>query len=99
VGSAAGQNRVDFVDPQYAVFAIDLVAALVISGLALAYKRGWLMWVAAFQLLTTTTHIAVMVDLRINVWAYFTAYLVWSYLLLLALVFGGLEGWRARRAG
>lgn len=98
VGSAALQNRTNLVDPQYAIFVLDLGAALFFTTLALVYRRLWLMWVAAFQLLTTTTHIAVMIDLRILVWAYLTAYLVWSYLLLVALAFGGAQGFRERRA-
>lgn len=98
VGSAVLQNRQNAIDPQYAVFALDSVAVLVFVGLALRYRHGWLMMLAAFLLLTTFTHIAVMIDLRINVWAYFTAYFVWSYLMLVALVWGGVQGHRERRA-
>jgi hypothetical protein len=54
------------------------------------------MAMAAFQLLTTATHVAVMIDLRIWVYAYLTAYLVWSYALLAALAWGGVLAWRER---
>lgn len=98
VGSAALQNRQNLIDPQYAIFGLDLVAAGLFIWLALRYRQGWQMAIAAFQLLTMTTHVAVMIDLRINAWAYLTAYLVWSYLLLVSLLWGGAQGFRARRA-
>lgn len=96
IGSAALQNRDDIIHPQYAIFALDLVAAGIFTAMALAWRRTWLMAVAGFQLLTTATHIAVMIDLRIWAYAYFTAYLIWSYALLAALVWGGAEAWRER---
>lgn len=98
IGSAALQNREHMFDPQYAIFALDLAAAGVFTAMALAWRRPWLMAVAGFQLLTTATHVAVIIDLRIWAYAYLTAYLVWSYLLLLALVWGGVEAWRERAA-
>lgn len=97
LGSAALQNRANLFDPQYAIFALDVVAMVAFAWLAVRWRRGWLIWVAAFQLLTMTTHIAVMLDQRIDVRGYLTAYLIWSYLLLAALTWGGVEGWRDRR--
>jgi hypothetical protein len=96
MGSAALQDRDDLINPQYAIFALDVVAAAVFVTMALAWRRGWLMAMAAFQLLTTATHVAVMIDLRIWVYAYLTAYLVWSYALLAALAWGGVQAWRER---
>jgi hypothetical protein len=96
VGSSALQDRADTIDPQYAIFMLDLAAAVFFTALALKFRRGWLMAMAAFQLLTTATHIAVMIDTRIWVRAYLTAYLVWSYALLLALLWGGVLAWRER---
>ncbi len=96
-GSAALQNRADVIHPQYAVFALDLLVAGVLVALALIWRQAWLMAVAAFQLLTTATHVAVMIDLRIWAHAYFTAYFVWSYALLAALAWGGVEAWREAR--
>ena len=97
VGSAALQDRANSVDPEYAIFALDLAAAAVFMAMALAWRRVWLMAIAGLQLLTTATHVAVMIDLRIWDYAYLTAYLVWSYLLLAALAWGGAEAWRERR--
>lgn len=98
IGSAALQDREDLINPQYAVFVLDVAAAAIFSTMALVWRRGWLMAIAAFQLLTAATHVAVMIDLRIWVYAYITAYMVWSYALLAALAFGGVQAWRERAA-
>ncbi|WP_150131309.1 hypothetical protein [Caulobacter mirabilis] len=95
IGSAALQDRAN-TGPLYWVFALDIAIAVVFVGLALWFRQAWLMWVAAFQLLTAATHVAVIVDLRIDVRAYITAYTVWSYALLLALAWGGIDAFRAR---
>lgn len=97
IASAALEDR-RFVHPQYAIFLLDLVAAIAFGGLALLWRRGWLMAIAAFQLLTMATHIASILDTRIGALAYMTAYLVWSYLLLAAMAWGGATGFRERRA-
>lgn len=96
IASAALQDRRN-VDPQYAIFALDLVMAVAVSWLALVWRRAWLMAVAALQLLTVTTHVATMIDSRIWPLAYQTAYMFWSYALLASVAWGGVEGWRDRR--
>jgi hypothetical protein len=96
IASAALQDRDDLINPQYAIFALDVVAVSLFIAMALVWRRGWLMAMAAFQLLTTATHVAVMIDLRIWVYAYLTAYLVWSYALLAALAWGGVLAWQER---
>ena len=96
IGSAALEDR-RYIHPQYAIFVLDVVAAVVFSGLALIWRRSWLMAIAAFQLLTMATHIASMLDTRIWPLAYMTAYLVWSYLLLAAMAWGGVTGYRERQ--
>lgn len=97
VGSAALQDKADQVTPEYATFALDLVLLGVFTWIAVKWGRGWSMAVASFQLLTMCTHIAIMIDLRIAARAYVTAYLAWSYLLLLAVAWGGIAGLRERR--
>lgn len=97
IGSSALQNRDDLIDPQYATFLLDLALTGVFVWIALRWRRGWSMAVATFQLLTVLTHIAIMIDLRIAARAYVTAYLAWSYLLLVAVAWGGWAGWKDRR--
>lgn len=98
IGSSALQDRDDLIDPQYATFALDLFLLIVFAWVAVRWRRGWSMAVASFQLLTVLTHIAIMIDLRIAARAYVTAYLAWSYLLLVAVAWGGWAGWKERRA-
>ncbi|MDP1631324.1 MAG: hypothetical protein Q8L66_07885 [Caulobacter sp.] len=98
IGSAALEDR-RFIYPQYAIFVLDVVTTLTLVAVALIWRRGWLLWVAAFQLLTMATHIAVMLDMRIYTRAYMTAYMIWSYLLLAALLWGAVQGFLERRAG
>lgn len=97
--SAAIQDR-SFRHPQYATFVLDAALLVVFVWLALLWKRGWLNWVAAFQSLTMATHIAAMLDKRIWPIASITAYMIWSYLTLAALAWGGVQGLiERRRAG
>jgi hypothetical protein len=96
VGSSALQDRRN-IDPQYAIFALDLVMVGAFGWMALTWRRSWLMAVTAFQLLTVSTHLATMMDSRIWPLAYQTAYLFWSYALLASIAWGGVEGWLDRR--
>ena len=96
IGSSALQDRRN-IDPQYAIFALDLMVGAVFGWMALTWRRAWLMAVAALQLLTLATHVATMIDSRIWPLAYQTAYLFWSYALLACVTWGGVEGWLNRR--
>jgi hypothetical protein len=98
IASAGLQDR-RYINPQYGWFVIDLAAMVAFAGLALRWRQTWQIWVAAFQTLTMGTHVAVLIDLRIWPLAYITAYLVWSYALLAALAWGGVEGLRERGRG
>lgn len=94
--SAATQDRT-FHSVQHLLFLIDVAAMIVFMAAAVTWRNAWLIWVAAFQLLAMATHIAAGLDKRIFSLAYITAYMIWSYLLLAALAWGGAEGWLERR--
>jgi hypothetical protein len=96
IASAAIQDR-SFRNPQYATFVLDAVLLAIFLGYALRWRRGWLNWVAALQSLTMATHIAAMMDRRIWPMASITAYMVWSYLTLAVIAWGGVEALLARR--
>lgn len=98
VGSAALQDKDNLIEPEWGTFVLDFVLLLIFVWIAVRWGRGWSIAVASFQLLTLCTHIAIMIDLRIAARAYVTAYLAWSYLLLLAVVWGGVAGLKARGA-
>lgn len=97
IASAALQDRHAVGGPQYAIFALDILVAVGFTTLALVHRGAWLMALAAFQLLTAATHVGMIVDTRIFVRAYLTAYLVWSYLVVAALAWGAWAGWKERR--
>ena len=57
-------------------------------------RRHWPLFVAGFQLLIVITHMARLADPRVSGWAYLTAQLLWSYLVLLTI---GYASWTAPR--
>jgi len=96
VAATALQNYTDVQHPQYRMAAADVVVLAALVAAALSYRRTWLIWATAFQLLTVATYAAFLFDLRIKAIAFYTAYYVWSYGLLAALAAGA---WRAHRKG
>jgi hypothetical protein len=78
----------DFSQPQYGMFAVDVILELILIALALLTRRRWLMAAAACQLLTVGDHFAMMIDRRILSYAYQTVMVIWGYAALLAMVLG-----------
>lgn len=70
------------------IFAIDVALWIFLLTLTLRVDRFWLLWATAFQFLIVLTHIMAALDIRIGQWAFFSAYLVWSYGDLAALGLG-----------
>lgn len=99
LGSWALQDRSAIDAPQYAVAGLDVVLAIALIVLVLRYRRVWLIAACAFQALTAATHLAFVVDTRIAALGFMTAYYVWSYATLLALVVGTAQAARAKRLG
>ncbi|NBB14590.1 hypothetical protein GVN21_04345 [Caulobacter sp. SLTY] len=97
VGSWALQDRAAIAYPQYAVAALDVVLLLVLAGMALRFRRAWLMVATASQLLTAATHWAFVLDPRIATLGFMTAYYAWSYATLAALVWGTRQAVLSRR--
>ncbi len=97
VGSWLLQDRNALGYPQYAVAALDVVLLLLFAGLALRFRRAWLMVATASQLLTAATHWAFVLDLRIATLGFMTAYYAWSYATLFALAWGTRQAVLARR--
>jgi len=81
-------------ETQWAVLAVDAAMLAVLLWLALRTKRHWPLFAAGFQLLAVFTHVAHAIDAGVSGWAYLTALIVWSYLLLLAIGYGA---WTAPR--
>lgn len=81
---------------QRAGFAVDVLMLFLLVGIALWSPKYWPMAAAGFQLLAVLTHIGKMIDPELEQWAYITAIVIWTYLLLSALGVGVWNSWRAR---
>ncbi len=92
IAATALQNYGDVQHLQYRMAAADVVVLIALGAAAFTYRRTWLMWATAFQLLTVATYSAFLLDKRIGAFAFYTAYYVWSYGLLASLAAGA---WRA----
>jgi len=77
-----------FAGPQWASFVSDSAFFLLILWVALRSGRYWPLFAAAFQLLEVVTHAASIVARHLSAWAYITANVIWTYLLLGALAVG-----------
>lgn len=96
VTSAAIQDR-SYKLPQYWTLVLDVGLMIVFIALALRWRQKWLTGVATFQTLTMASHFAMIMDPRIWPKASITAYLVWSYMVLVCLLWGGVAGLMDRR--
>ncbi len=89
--------RTNLLDPQWGVFAVDLMFLAILVWFAVTTDRTWLLFAAAFQLLAVITHIAIAVDPGVRTLAYFRGLVIWSYLVLGALAVGAWNRRRERR--
>jgi NADH:ubiquinone oxidoreductase subunit K len=94
IATVALQNRTNWVDPQWSVFAVDVMFLGVLLALVVRSDRNWILPAAAFQLLLVITHAAIIVDGGVRARAYITALILWSYLVLITLALGAHLRWR-----
>ncbi|WP_374469367.1 hypothetical protein [Phenylobacterium sp.] len=73
---------------------MDVSLLVVVVVVAMRSSRYWPIFAAAFQLLAVITHAAHLLDPGVGDWAYVTAGVIWTYLLLLALALGTWNRWR-----
>jgi hypothetical protein len=83
--------------PQWGVFAVDMAFFALIVVIAFRTTKYWPIAAAGFQLLGLLTHAAMLIDKGVRAWAYVTAGVIWSYLILIALGVGTWNVWQARR--
>jgi hypothetical protein len=86
-----------FSRPQWASFAADTAYFLVILYVALRSGHYWPLFAAAFQLLEVVTYVANILDRHLSAWAYITANVIWTYLILGSIAYGTYSAWRDRR--
>jgi hypothetical protein len=82
---------------QLAAFIADGLLFVVFLILALRTEKYWPLAAAGFQLLAVLTHMAKLVDTQLQQWAYITAQVIWTYLILIAIVTGTVNSVRRRR--
>jgi hypothetical protein len=81
-------------DVQWPIVLTDGALFALYLGIALRSRRFWPLFIAAFALLVLVTHLAHGLDAAVSGWAYLTAELLWSYLMLIAL---GYAAWTTTR--
>jgi hypothetical protein len=86
--SALVQNTHDWNQTQWGDLAVDLAYLALLLWLALRTSRLWPLWAAAFQLLSVIIYVARIVDPRIGALAPYQAVVIWSYLVLIAILVG-----------
>lgn len=77
-------------DLQWPVLIIDTCLLGILIVLALRSQRFWPLFAAAFQLLGVITHVARALDAAVSGWAYQTAGLIWSYMVISAIAYGSI---------
>ncbi|MGH6884268.1 MAG: hypothetical protein ACREFM_25325 [Hypericibacter sp.] len=82
---------------QMGAFVIDILFLAVLTAIALRSPRYWPIAAAAFQLLAVLTHAARMADPAVRGWAYATASILWTQLVLIAMGVGVFGSWRESR--
>lgn len=94
LGLGRGQ---DWLQAQWGVLAVDVGFFLFLTYLAVTSGMNWLLFAAAFQLLGTATHFAMVVGEGFQSRTYVWALIIWSYLVLMSLAVGAFTAWRVRR--
>jgi len=79
---------------QVAGFVMDVLVLVVLVGISLRTAKFWPMAAAGFQLLAVLIHVAKMIDPQVQDWAYITAIVIFTYLLIGALGVGTWNTWR-----
>ncbi len=70
------------------ICAVDTITAVAFILLALRAQRYWPMWLAALQIDTVVTHLAMLVAPRVMPWAYAVMEIAWSYPIIILLAIG-----------
>ena len=79
---------------QWPILGVDIALLALLGWIALRSRRFWPLFAAGFQLLAVGIHLARAADQAVTGWAYITAQVVFSYLVILAIGYGA---WTASR--
>lgn len=84
---------------EWFVFAVDVVVLGVFLALTLKFRRFWLVGASAFQLLAASTHLAMLIDLRVTLNSYVMALGLWSLAVLGSILVGAFSRQGAHEVG
>lgn len=82
------QDHGELFDPQWGMLGVDAAFLALLLFLALRENRVWLLFAAAFQLLTVVIHFAILADPNLRSLVYMRGLVIWSYLVLFSLAVG-----------
>lgn len=94
--SVAVKDR-HWIGVQWAMLAVDVGYLGLLVVIAFASDRFWPIAASGFQLLGVVTHAARLIDPHVGAWAYITAGVIWTWLIMGALALGTYNYWRDRR--
>jgi hypothetical protein len=86
--------RMRYSNVEFGLAAIDIIALVIFTAVALRSTRFWPLWVAGLQLTTSVAHLMKAVELDLMPQAYAAALRFWIYPILLIIVVGT---WRSGR--
>ena len=96
-------TKQNIIGPDWAVFAVDFTTLLGLGWISFRSRRPWTLFVAAFALIAIMAPLALALDFRVTTFTYVRGLALWSYALLLGILWGTVEvelaRRRARRAG
>lgn len=96
VASGLVHDSENLVSPQWGIFAVDFALAVIGSVVAIRSRPWWVLAWAAVLWLQLMTHLAMLFDDRVLVWAYVTGMAIWGRLQLVLLAYGTWTCWRGK---
>lgn len=81
-------GKVAFASLEPGVFIVDSLTGVAFILVALRAQRYWPMWMAALQIDTVLTHVAMLTAPRVMPWAYAVMEIAWSYPMVILLAVG-----------
>ncbi len=97
VGAAILQDKHDLFATPWSGLYFDIAYLGVMVWVALRSDRTWPLFTAGFQLVLVVIYVARLAEPHIWAWAEYTAIIIWSYMILIAIVVGTWLHWRGQR--
>ncbi len=92
------QNDSNLYSIPIGLFALDSIMLLVFIGLAWKSRRAWPVWASGLQLLSVSSHILGLIEVRASLASFYAVMNLASYGILITLAVGTFWAWQERRA-